>query len=104
MSLFNERDLRDLAGRARFDRGRRLLDAVDGLDEDEFSLWAYVQGEDDQPYLAMVHDRVGDLRRRCGHVGGASALAGRSAEGDGLNASYLVGRPVITVPPGTVRP
>jgi uncharacterized Zn finger protein len=65
LTLFNERDLRHLAGRARFDRGRRLLDAVDGVDEDEFSLWAYVHDDDDQPYLAIVHHRVGELGAEC---------------------------------------
>ncbi len=65
MSLSNERNLRDLAARARFDRGRHLLDAVDGLDEDEFRLWAYVHVDDDQPYLAIVHHRVGDLGAEC---------------------------------------
>ncbi len=88
MSLFNERDLRDLAGRARFDRGRCLLDAVDGLDEDEFSLWAYVLGEDDQPYLAIVHHRVGGLSAECDCADAKNAVFCEHAVAAGL--AYLL--------------
>ena len=51
--FFTEADLERLAGPARFERGRILVDAVEDLDEDEHSLWATVS--DGRPYLAMVH-------------------------------------------------
>lgn len=54
MILFTEGDLERLAGHARFQRGRSLVDAVDDdLYEDEHSLCATVH--DGQPWLAMVH-------------------------------------------------
>ena len=63
MALFSELDLQRLAGRARVERGRNLVDTIDDLYEDEYSLCATVY--DDQPYLAMVHHRVGSLAGEC---------------------------------------
>jgi uncharacterized Zn finger protein len=63
MKLFTELDLERLAGRARLERGRSLLDTIDDSYEDEFSLCATVY--DRQPYLAMVHHRVGLLCGEC---------------------------------------
>lgn len=52
--FFTEDDLKRLAGRARFERGRSLVDEVDDdLYEDEYSLCATVH--DGRPHLAMVH-------------------------------------------------
>jgi len=59
VKLFTERDLKRLAGHRRFERGQALVDALDGLDEDEFSLWSYV--EDGDEYVAIVHHRAGRL-------------------------------------------
>ena len=42
VKLFTERDLKRLAGRRRFERGHGLLDAIEELCEDEFSLWSSV--------------------------------------------------------------
>jgi hypothetical protein len=42
LKLFTERDLKRLAGRRRFERGQGLLDAIEELCEDEFSLWSHV--------------------------------------------------------------
>lgn len=61
--LFTEEDLERLAGPARFERGRRLLDMVDDEYEDEYSLCATVT--DGRAYLAMVHHRVGCLAGEC---------------------------------------
>jgi uncharacterized Zn finger protein len=61
--LFTEADLLRLAGPARFERGRSLVDMVDDEYEDEYSLCATVT--DDRPYLAMVHHRVGRLAGEC---------------------------------------
>ena len=60
---FTEADLRGLAGPARFERGRELLDLVSDLYEDEFSLCATVT--DGKPHLAMVHHLVGPLSGEC---------------------------------------
>jgi uncharacterized Zn finger protein len=62
-SLFTEADLLRLAGPARFERGRSLVDMVDDEYEDEYSLCATVT--DGRPYLAMVHHRVGRLAGEC---------------------------------------
>jgi uncharacterized Zn finger protein len=70
VKLFSERDLKRLAGRRRFARGQALVDALDGLDEDEFSLWSYV--EDGEEYLAIVHRRAGPLPAECGCTDGRS--------------------------------
>ncbi len=63
MKLFTERDLKRLAGRRRFGRGQGLLDAIEELCEDEFSLWSYVY--DGERYLAIVHHRAGPLSTEC---------------------------------------
>ena len=63
MKLFTELDLQRLAGPTRLQRGRRLADTIDDLYEDEYSLCATVY--DGQPYLAMVHHRVGRLSGEC---------------------------------------
>ncbi len=62
-TLFTEAELRRLAGPVRFGRGRALCDMVTDDDEDEYSLWATVS--DDQPYLAIVHHRIGQLAGEC---------------------------------------
>lgn len=61
--LFTEADLEGLAGPARFERGRHLLDMVEDEYEDEYSLCATVT--DGRKYLAMVHHRVGRLAGEC---------------------------------------
>ena len=61
--LFTEADLEGLAGPARFERGRSLLDMVEDEYEDEYSLCATVT--DGRKYLAMVHHRVGRLAGEC---------------------------------------
>ncbi len=61
--LFTEADLLSLAGPARFERGRSLIDMIDDEYEDEYSLCATVT--DGRPYLAMVHHRVGRLAGEC---------------------------------------
>jgi len=62
-TLFTEADLLRLAGQARFERGRRLLDVVEDEYEDEYSVCATVT--DGRAYLAMVHHRVGRLAGEC---------------------------------------
>ncbi len=61
--LFSGADLERLAGPARFERGRSLLDMVEDEYEDEYSLCATVT--DGRAYLAMVHHRVGRLAGEC---------------------------------------
>jgi uncharacterized Zn finger protein len=57
IKLFAERDLEQLAGVARVRRARRLVDTIEDLYEDEWSICGTVH--DGKPYLAMVH-HVGD--------------------------------------------
>lgn len=77
IKLFTERDLQRLAGRTRFTRGRSLVDTIDDLYEDEWSLCATVY--DGEARLAMVHHRVGRLSTECdcpdGHPGSFCAHA-----------------------------
>jgi len=61
--LFSQRDLQRLAGRRRFRRGLRLVDTIDDLYEDEWSLCATVH--DCEPHLAMVHHRGSPLSTEC---------------------------------------
>lgn len=61
--MFTKRDLQQLAGRTRFRRGCELVDTIDDLYEDEFSLCGTVH--DPEPHLAMVHHRVGRLSTEC---------------------------------------
>ncbi len=63
MKLFTELDLQRLAGEARFERARCLVETIGDLYEDKFSLCATVY--DDEPYLAIVHHRVGRLGGEC---------------------------------------
>lgn len=63
MALFTESDLLRLAGPARFERGRLLVDEIDDLYEDEYSLCATIN--DGESVLAMVHHRVGRLSGEC---------------------------------------
>jgi uncharacterized Zn finger protein len=82
VKLFSERDLKRLAGRRRFERGQALVDALDGLDEDEFSLWSYVEDADE--YLAIVHHRAGPLTAECDCPDGRSVLFCEHAVAVGL--------------------
>lgn len=61
--MFSEADLEQLAGRDRLERARRLVDTIDDLYEDEWSLCGTVH--DDKPYLAMVHHVGGPLSSEC---------------------------------------
>lgn len=63
MSLFTEANLATLAGQDRLERARSLVDTIDDLYEDEYSLCATVH--DGRPYLAMVHHRIGRLAAEC---------------------------------------
>ena len=53
IKAFSEQDLEQLAGAERFERARLLVDTIDDLYEDEWSICGTVH--DDKPYLAMVH-------------------------------------------------
>jgi uncharacterized Zn finger protein len=63
MALFTERDLIRLGGPERLDLARAFADQIDDLYEDEYSLCATIS--DGQPYLAMLHHRVGRLWSEC---------------------------------------
>jgi len=63
VALLAEADLERLAGRDRLARARCLVDSIDDLYEDEFSLCGTVI--DGASYLAMVHHRVGQLSGEC---------------------------------------
>ena len=63
MALFTESDLLRLAGPERLTRARVFADEIDDLYEDEYSLCATIT--DGQPYLAMLHHRVGRLSSEC---------------------------------------
>ena len=63
MALFTEADLERLAARGPFERARILAGEIDDLYEDEYSLCATVN--DGEPYLAMLHHRVGPLWSEC---------------------------------------
>lgn len=54
MAHFSERDLKRVAGRARLQEAERLVETIDDLYEDEWSLAATVQDADFR-YLAMLH-------------------------------------------------
>ena len=63
VKVFSEDDLEQLAGRARLERARLLVDTIDDLYEDEWSLCGTVH--DDKPYLAMVHHVGRPLGSEC---------------------------------------
>jgi hypothetical protein len=53
VKAFSEDDLEQLAGRDRLESARLLVDTIDDLYEDEWSICGTVR--DEKPYLAMVH-------------------------------------------------
>lgn len=63
VKVFSEADLEQLVGRDRLERARRLVDTIDDLYEDEWSICGTVH--DDKPYLAMVHHVGGPLSSEC---------------------------------------
>ena len=93
MALFTELDLLRLAGRERLERGRSLVDTIDDLYDDEYSICATVH--DGEPYLAMVHHRVGLLAGECDCLdGGPGSFCEHSAA---VGLCYLAEHD----PPGT---
>jgi uncharacterized Zn finger protein len=61
--LFSEHDLETRAEHACLERARRLVDTIDDLYEDEWSVCGTVH--DGKPYLAMVHHAGGPLSSEC---------------------------------------
>ena len=60
---FSEHDLEQLVEAERLKRARLLVDTIDDLYEDEWSVCGTVH--DDKPYLAMVHHAGGPLSSEC---------------------------------------
>ncbi|HTW99321.1 MAG TPA: hypothetical protein VMD59_11120 [Acidimicrobiales bacterium] len=69
IKLFGERDLAALAGVERLEQARLLVDAIEDLYEDEWSLCGTVP-DGDQAHLAMVHHADGPLSSECDCPGG----------------------------------
>ena len=63
MKQFSEQDLEQLAGAERLERARLLVDTIDDLYEDEWSVCGTVH--DDKPFLAMVHHAGAPLGSEC---------------------------------------
>ena len=63
VKAFSEDDLEQLAGRDRLERARRLVDTIDDLYEDEWSICGTVN--DEKPYLAMAHHVGHPLGSEC---------------------------------------
>ena len=63
IKAFSQQDLEQLAGAEHLKRARSLVDTIDDLYEDEWSVCGTVH--DDKPYLAMVHHAGGPLGSEC---------------------------------------